>query len=840
MSDALKGRSKSGERDGGSVRRARERMEVGDRGIPPFEDLEKSRYPQKPPQGFSHPRRPPPVPVAFKSVDNTSKGAVISKPSPAPQWPLLDDRTGSRKGNSTSAESLDSSQRQAPQRPARPDNVPSLLDASKIHEYTPSMPYQKRPTPSSLQQTQNGKSMAQTRDERLTSSDSVFGLTDSGPPGSMPDFPAPGSQITQPSPAATGPPGRRNLNLRPPPSTRRTPSSHYSSTTFVSPIPEEFPESPPRKGGSYASSKVIPSSWGSAPPGADAQKSSDEESLHDVDDKPTVSLVRQASLGKRGKASLLTINKPQADQSANGNQDSKARSDKLVDGKQGTSPIGMAVSADANVVVVKDPTAILSNQSAPHYSDGHSASETSDDDECEKPPIPIMYFESKAPKPLLRETENDSFPALPESDQRKRPPQLDIAAVRRAEARGSLTSLPELIRRATRLASNLDRGKTASRLGMLDILNASNDNRSRNSGTISDILAAFPPPAIATPTGGEWWPGPFTDTEPRLRADAEKGPAKRKRLCCGIPLWAFILICIVALAVVAVAITIPVLLTVVNRPDPPRQSTMPASGSCQATNPCMNGGISVGDLGSCGCVCVNGFGGDRCDVTGDGSCTTINVSNGSAGFQNATLGNTLPRLFENSQRNFSIPLNASKILSLFSSGSVSCTSQNALVTFNGANRKRTVPLADGAFSNTGTRSSPLPTASHESIHGRGYQQDRLVGRQVASSPDTPTPASRSLTAPSAAPTRSSPSAHRLSPRLLDFSRIAVLFIFEQTGYVEDAIRAHDSIQSFFQDPAGESGSQMDSKGVNCTEHDFVLDFVKFSITVDNGTTVGGT
>jgi hypothetical protein len=42
-------------------------------------------------------------------------------------------------------------------------------------------------------------------------------------------------------------------------------------------------------------------------------------------------------------------------------------------------------------------------------------------------------------------------------------------AVRDAEARGSLTSLPDLIRRATRLAAMMDRGKRpASRLNGLN------------------------------------------------------------------------------------------------------------------------------------------------------------------------------------------------------------------------------------------------------------------------------------------------------------------------------------------------------------------------------------
>jgi hypothetical protein len=49
----------------------------------------------------------------------------------------------------------------------------------------------------------------------------------------------------------------------------------------------------------------------------------------------------------------------------------------------------------------------------------------------------------------------------------KKPPRLNMNAVRDAEARGSLSSLSDLIRRATKLASNLDRGKTASRCDML-------------------------------------------------------------------------------------------------------------------------------------------------------------------------------------------------------------------------------------------------------------------------------------------------------------------------------------------------------------------------------------
>jgi hypothetical protein len=45
----------------------------------------------------------------------------------------------------------------------------------------------------------------------------------------------------------------------------------------------------------------------------------------------------------------------------------------------------------------------------------------------------------------------------------RKPPALNMGALRDAEARGSLSSLSDLIRRATKLASNLDHGRTASR-----------------------------------------------------------------------------------------------------------------------------------------------------------------------------------------------------------------------------------------------------------------------------------------------------------------------------------------------------------------------------------------
>jgi hypothetical protein len=90
----------------------------------------------------------------------------------------------------------------------------------------------------------------------------------------------------------------------------------------------------------------------------------------------------------------------------------------------------------------------------------------------------------------------------------RRPPKLDMDAVREAEARGSTTSLADLIKRATRLAANLDRGKTASRLGMLDMFGSQEKlNRVNRDSTMSDMISAFPAPATGGTPRSEWPPG---------------------------------------------------------------------------------------------------------------------------------------------------------------------------------------------------------------------------------------------------------------------------------------------------------------------------------------------
>lgn len=617
----------------------------------------------------------------------------------------------------------------------------------------------------------------------------------------------------------------------------------------------------------------MPLSWGSTPAASDIINAYDyprhddgdddddgsdfAPSIHDDGDDGDgeVGLVREASLGKRAKPSLRTINKPAADNGgALGSADAPTPPKDVPDlpdnNGHHTPP-----KAAAEVAVPASTYSGLKNQvdagrQHRHQRSFSSSSDSSNDDhDLEKPPI------TKLPHPTLKELEMEDLNrgGYPDGNRRKRetkrPPRLNIDAVREAEERGSMTSLPDLIRRATRLAGNLDRGRTASRFGILDMLNAGGgggDARGRppgqrNSGSLSDILASFPPPGAATPSGDLHQYDRQANPDARLpdddHPDAQRSRGRRR--CCGMPRWAFILLCVALVIIVVAAVVVPVvLLVVIPRQRDSANAQTPASGpmstdTCAAEHPCQNGGVSTGSLGSdsCGCVCVDGFSGSDCSAGDDSSCTTLDVSGASAEYQNATLGSALPRLFEGAGDNFSIPLDASKIVSLFNTENVSCTSENAIVTFNGHNQRR----------------GP--------VRRRQYHRDPVTSRGVFENvenrrPEVPTPTSTESTSthPSSS---SSPSPSAISKRTLDFARVAVLFILQQTGDFKDATTANESIQRFFRsnsdsDDEDEDGDEKEGEGqfnkpmdVSCDDQEFELDFVRFSITLANGTVVGG-
>ncbi|KAH8703803.1 hypothetical protein BGW36DRAFT_264975, partial [Talaromyces proteolyticus] len=605
----------------------------------------------------------------------------------------------------------------------------------------------------------------------------------------------------------------------PPPTSRRGPSSLYSRHPFVSPIPEESPQwGRSKKKGSFASSAAIPSSWGSDGPVSDGPVSdilNFYDSGNDSDgDRDPSTLVRHASLGKRGKPALRTISKPQSGVAAG----------------EKSMPSG--------------PVRDEQDQSSGHTNPGNlktrpsfeSASTDTDSIDLEKRRIAI-------------EAEQDAMngglaavgPGM-SSKKRNRPPKLDLGAVRDAEARGSLTSLPDLIRRATRVASNLEHGRTASKMGLLDFFDGGKEPKrpkpahARSSASLSDILASFPPPRTGTPDDGvrSSWPFP---------------PGRR---ICGLSLPLFVTLSIIAFFIIAAAVIIPIVLVVLPRSTDNTVSTAsPANITNNSTTidcgqilPCKNSGVSVLSNNSCSCVCVDGFSGSQCGNATDGSCTTTQISQ----TVNATVGTSLPHIFADSQSNFSIPLNSTEILSLFNAQNVSCTVQNALVFFNtkGSKSQRSsatenqepqitkASRSDQVRRDNGDSSSldaPPPILSVPSTTTSTTKIGGPMSAWTSTSTSQPTATTSTSTS-----TASGSTSTGLSQHIFDFARVAVLFILEQTQNVDTASTARSDIAlSLLSKSDAPAGSM---KVVANKQESFVLNFANFTITLPNGTVVG--
>lgn len=447
----------------------------------------------------------------------------------------------------------------------------------------------------------------------------------------------------------------------------------------------------------------------------------------------------------------------------------------------------------------------------------------------------------------------------------RRPPKLDIGAVRTAEARGSLTSLPDLIRRATRLAASLEEGKRpASRLNDLTNFGSFGDDVDRkysydgekHQSGLSDMLAAFPPPAQASSRRSfreslrqqVSWPLPLTtrgqansDSPNYNPSDSEKQP-KRKRRCCGLPCWAFFLLIILLLCLVAAAIVLPLEFLVFRK----NRGNAGAQGSlqqCQAQLTCLNGGTNVVNNGVCSCICTNAFMGTDCSIAGADGCTTTGVA-GDTNTSNVTLGDAIPRLIQQAQANFSIPLSPTIISAKLNAGNLSCPAENALVTFDGLSTRQgdagtevTAPIGTAnelliekqpdvvsyviktITESTQATNEPggPPQSTKPPFHGlerrNGFTtvitavaptsvslvfSDTLtISVPTAPTPSTPT-ITRTVTAtyPGTTAPTNVPSNFTVTEEVLDFARVAVLFILQEDN-LDNAEAAQISLQRLF-------------------------------------------
>ncbi|PYH44935.1 uncharacterized protein BP01DRAFT_366147 [Aspergillus saccharolyticus JOP 1030-1] len=783
-----------------------------------------------------------------------------------------------------------------PQRPPRPDcpspsvysersvdAVPSPLNVKRpIPSFSQPLPIQPAlrpairvpipPSPSSVAGSTTRASIA-TEDLFRQSGVSSVGTI------SLTDLPGTAHPLSTEHGAASGLPLRKAGGLAPPMPALR-PDDHRGSS--VSPIPEELPDSPTISKELHAPSRPYPPSWCSGPAESEILgtyldgDSDDSGSQHSVQ-VAAPALLRQASIGTRGKPALRTIQKSSTN-----------------------SPVPQMdktpVSARPTTADTATTEAVLKEIAIGRERNDSLSTVSSGSTHCGTEKAPIMLDLSAEHPTLARSLDQNAAlkkeagglpkaaPAMSEKrPMARRPPRLDMNAVRDAEARGSLTSLPDLIRRATKLASNLEHGRTASRN---DLLNGGNSrfHQRRNSGSIQSILASFPPPAAVQDGAHSSWPFFFRRStlhqihtnEPPQAADQEKAQPKQARRCCGMPPWLFGLVCVLIIIIILAAILIPVCLVVLKHK---------SSGSdCAKSTPCENGGVSVSSGDVCSCVCANGYTGTRCATAGDASCVTATIND-----KSATMGSDLPDLFEGAQQNYSISLDETTIMALFSQNNVSCTTENSLVSFSGIStsssksRRAFLPwydLTESSNSNplpfTYEQSPPisatpnLPTqvlvarASIATENGIIYDDTpptktgeagtatatATTTHAATATTDVRHPGSQTtstVTAASSSPTStadassSSKTTTVVSSKALNFARISVLYIFQETGTLSAATFAGNDLQLYLTNVYTEESKHIHAVDLSPSgvKGNFTLNFDQYEITLPNGNVVGG-
>ncbi|KAL7621148.1 hypothetical protein AAE478_008464 [Parahypoxylon ruwenzoriense] len=637
---------------------------------------------------------------------------------------------------------------------------------------------------------------------------------------------------------------------------------------------------------SYASSAAIPESFGNispaySPSAVYADDAIAEESVVS-DDADESRLVRNASIGKRGKPSLVTTGSFEK-------KDSTLRPGPrpIQDGpfQGGTGYLEASSSSSGNGSREAVGTALTADNMLSAF-EGASAMDPSS-----------IRKATPSPRPAR-------FSAI------RRPPRLDIDAVRAAEARGSLTSLSDLIRRATRLAALMERGRRpASRFDDLDFpedvygrdpeKDLSYDPRHQSG--LSDMLAAFPPPgsrngvrqsrlSISWPLGRRSFRGPPAATDRAIEVEPEPEPEKKGRRCCGLPIWTFIVLLIILLCIIAAAVVVPVKFLVIDKPA--NNAAQPAIADCEAQLNCANGGTNVVLQGVCSCICSNGFTGANCTIPTSQGCTTTSITTADSSFNNVTIGQAIPRLIKDAQANFSVPLVATVIQAKFNRESLSCNTENALVTFNGRSLRTQDGLAkvsDLSFNSELAQDavaaaaipitlSVLPDVKLTLTVGDPVGTGTFSGSFVVTTLTAPTTISGSTIFattitrsnsirttptpyPTSAPTTPAPTASTasttsrtsiatpqptdtfvLTEEVVDFARVAVLFVFQQET-LDDASTAQTSIQKFFSNvdsTQNMSSSMTIEQATNLTiGGGNTIDLVNLFVDVGNGQKVGG-
>ena len=222
------------------------------------------------------------------------------------------------------------------------------------------------------------------------------------------------------------------------------------SSPIVPPTPEDSPDT---RHYSYASSHVIPSTWESAESPSNYGEEDDQYQPIPNEEDEHKGLVRQASMGRKSKPTITQIRTPTRvdtiKQNSNSDPPSPLGDESPVTGQRTAVPTPYS---SKELMAFKFPTSGSFENTRQEAEDSSDLGINS-----------IDHSRTVSVYSQLAKPPNDVRPGTTPGRVKGRkapPPGLNINAVREAEARGSLTSLPDLIRRATKLAAALENGKS--------------------------------------------------------------------------------------------------------------------------------------------------------------------------------------------------------------------------------------------------------------------------------------------------------------------------------------------------------------------------------------------
>jgi hypothetical protein len=320
------------------------------------------------------------------------------------------------------------------------------------------------------------------------------------------------------------------------------------------------------------------------------------------------------------------------------------------------------------------------------------------------------------------------------------------------------------------------------------------------------------------------------------RSRGPPGNRNRKRQICGFSRKAFFSLVIIAFFLIAAAVILPVFLIVLPRKNQSTTSTsVPVASAlqnCEKSNPCSNGGTVVINLDqSCGCICTNGFTGPRCNTQSNAGCTSIAAT----GTTSASVGTQVPDLIQAAQKNFSIPLDPTELSSAFAASNMTCTTENAIVTFPSTSSQKQV------------QNSELQNAIEKSGSGSGTEKlQRRTGIDYAgaSSSATLVPASTATTAAASTTTSATsvgietgPPAPGTNSTAKEFAKVGILFVLQDSRELAVAVSAQENLSQYFLS-AAKGGSSMQMANNITLGSGYFIDLWYYTVTLRNSTKYG--